>query len=205
MQDGNQSEMLVRAAAQQDRAAAEALLVQHLPTLRGWLRLRMGPKLRARATEDDLVQSVAREVIADLSGFEWRGEAAFRHWLYARAQTKLLEKARFLGAEKRDPAKEAPIPDHSDALLGCYADLATPSKDLATQEALRAIEAAFDSLPEEYREAITLYRICRLSYPEIAERMQRSEGAVRNLVYRGLSRLALQLRAGKGGVVPPDG
>jgi DNA-directed RNA polymerase specialized sigma24 family protein len=31
-----------------------------------------------------------------------------------------------------------------------------------------------------------------MSVPEVAARMQRSEGAVRNLIWRGLSRLALR-------------
>jgi RNA polymerase sigma-70 factor, ECF subfamily len=194
MADGNATEGLVRAAGSRDRAAIEALLVQQLPTLRGWLRLRMGATLRARLTADDLVQSVAREALADLPEFEWRGEPAFRHWLYARAQNKLMERARFVGAEKRDPGREAELPpEESNALLDCYANLYTPSRGLQSAEALARIESAFDSLDEDYREAITLYRLCKLSYAEIAERMQRSEGAVRNLVYRGLSRLALRL------------
>jgi RNA polymerase sigma factor (sigma-70 family) len=60
---------------------------------------------------------------------------------------------------------------------------------------MRRVEAAFDQLPEDYREAVTLYKLCELSYAEIAERMKRSEGAVRNLVYRGISRLALLVDA----------
>ncbi|MBK8097600.1 MAG: sigma-70 family RNA polymerase sigma factor [Planctomycetes bacterium] len=194
MGDGNATEGLVKAAGSRDRAAVESLLVQQLPTLRGWLRLRMGATLRARLTADDLVQSVAREALADLADFEWRGEAAFRHWLYARAQNKLLERARFVGAEKRNPGREAELPaDESQALLDCYANLCTPSRGLQSAEAMRRIEDAFDGLDEDYREAITLYRLCKMSYAEIAAKMQRSEGAVRNLVYRGLSRLALRL------------
>ena len=49
-----------------------------------------------------------------------------------------------------------------------------------------------------YREAVTLHRLCGLSHAEIAERMNRSEGAVRNLVYRGISRLALLVDADPG-------
>jgi RNA polymerase sigma factor (sigma-70 family) len=56
---------------------------------------------------------------------------------------------------------------------------------------MQRVEAAFDELPEDYREAITLHKLCGLSHAEIAERLGRSEGAVRNLVYRGISRLAL--------------
>ncbi|MBL8753777.1 MAG: sigma-70 family RNA polymerase sigma factor [Planctomycetes bacterium] len=186
------TEALVRAAST-DRHALEQLLVRHLPQLQGWLRLRMGPKLRAREGPEDLVQSVAREALAELPGFEWRGEAAFRHWLYTRAQHKLQDRIKFVQAQRRDPAREVPPPEDSAALLACYGTLCTPSRDLASHEALARIEAAFDDLPEDYQEAITLYRLCGLDYAEIAARMHRSEGAVRNLVYRGLSRLALRL------------
>jgi DNA-directed RNA polymerase specialized sigma24 family protein len=92
---------LVTRALARNQEAVEQLLVQHLPGLRAWLRLRMGPGLRARETPDDLVQSVAREVLLGLDGFEWRGEAAFRHWLYLKAQRKLVDKARFVGAEQQ--------------------------------------------------------------------------------------------------------
>lgn len=186
------TEGLVRAAPG-DRGALEQLLVRYLPQLQGWLRLRMGPALRSRETPEDLVQSVAREALGELSGFEWRGEAAFKHWLFVRAQHKLQDRVKFVGAQKRDPAREVPPPEDSQALLACYGTLCTPSRDLVAEEALQRIEAAFDDLPEDYREAIALYRFCGLDYGAIAARMGRSEGAARNLVYRGLSRLALRL------------
>lgn len=193
------NEALVHAAVRQERQAIESLLVRHLPTLRGWIRLRMGPTLRTRETADDLVQSVAREVLADLSQFEWRGEAAFRHWLFCQAQTKLAERARFVGRARRDPAREEHEPDSLDATLVCYRSLCTPSAELAAREAVARIEAAFDALPADHKEAITLQRLCGMSYPELAAQLGRSEGAVRNLVYRGLARLALTLdRSGMG-------
>ena len=195
----NSTEALVRAASR-DKQALEALLVRHLPQLQGWLRLRMGPILRSRETPEDLVQSVAREALGELSTFEWRGEAAFKHWLYTRAQHKLQDRVKFFGAQKRDPAKEIAPPADSQAILACYGNLCTPSRELAANEALARIESALDDLSEDYKEAITLYRLCGLDYPEIAVRMNRSEGAVRNLVYRGLSRLALRL-----GGANPDG
>jgi RNA polymerase sigma-70 factor (ECF subfamily) len=189
---------LLDAARRHDRRAIEDLLVQHLPRLEAFVRLRMGAALRARLTAPDLVQSVCREVLEDLSGFEYRGEAAFRHWLYTRAQNKLLEKHRHVAAAKRDVAREDSLPD-ATTLLPSYQTLLTPSRVLAAREHVARIEAAFDELPEDYREAITLHRICGLSHAEIAARLGRSEGAVRNLVYRGMSRLALRVDELEGG------
>lgn len=181
---------LVQAARNKDRRAIEELLVQHLSPLESFLRLRMGPALRARLTAPDLVQSVCREVLEDLTEFEWRGVAAFRQWLYTRAQNKLMEKHRYHSAGRRDVKREERPVDTEGVLQG-YHSLVTPTRVLAGQEQVAQIEAAFDKLPEEYREAITLHRLCGLSHAEIAAQLGRSVGAVRNLVYRGLSKLAL--------------
>ena len=203
MQDNDE---LIRRAASADREALEALLVRHLPGLEGYLRLRMGPAMRARETSADLVQSVAREVLVDLSAFEYRGEAAFKHWLYTRAQHKLLEKQRWHTAQRRDVARELPLDDASSVgILACYKSLCSPSAQLQAQEAIARIEAAFDELPDDYKDAITLHRMMGLSQAEVATKMDRSEGAVRNLVYRGLSRLALRLSDGTAGEPPAAG
>ncbi|MBL9078097.1 MAG: sigma-70 family RNA polymerase sigma factor [Planctomycetes bacterium] len=184
---------LVTRAASRDSAAIEALLVRHLPGLQGWLRLRMGAALRSRETPEDLVQSVAREVLADLPTFQWRGEAAFRHWLYKMAQHKLVDKARFAGADRRSPARERELPLDASAGAAGLANLLTPSGVVQGEEEVQRIERAFAELPADYQEAISLQRLCGMEYGEIAVRMERSEGAVRNLVHRGLSRLALRL------------
>ena len=84
--DDSPTAALVAAAARQDRAAIEQLLVRHLPGLEAFVRLRMGPVLRGVATAPDLVQSVCREVLGDLGDFEFRGEAPFRAWLYVCAE-----------------------------------------------------------------------------------------------------------------------
>ena len=169
--------------------------MRHLPNLEAFVRLRMGPALRGLMTAPDLVQSVCREALEDLSDFEFRGEAPFRHWLYVRAENKLREKNRFHRAEKRDLQKQQAMPDATTA-LSAYQSLVTPSKDVEVKEQMRRVEAAFDQLPPDYRDAITLHKLCGLSHAEIAERMQKSEGAVRNLVYRGISRLALLVDGG---------
>jgi RNA polymerase sigma-70 factor (ECF subfamily) len=187
--------VLVQQAQRQDRAAIEQLLVRHLPGLEAFVRLRMGPALRSLLTAPDLVQSVCREALEDLGGFEFRGEAPFRHWLYVRAENKLREKHRFHSAGKRSREQEVPLPDAS-TFLPAYRELCTPSQELELRETMRRVEAAFDQLPDDYREAVTLHKLCGLSHAEIAERMQRSEGAVRNLVYRGISRLALLVDGG---------
>jgi len=184
------TQALVAAAQHRESGAVEQLLVRHLPGLEAFVRLRMGAALRSLMSAPDLVQSVCREVLEDLGDFEFRGEAPFRHWLFVRAENKLREKHRYHRAEKRDHQKLEPMTDVGRA-ASVYQTLCTPTRELALQESMRAVETAFDQLPDDYREAITLHKLCGLSHAEIAQRMGKSEGAVRNLVYRGISRLAL--------------
>jgi len=186
---------LVARAAAKDQGAVQQLLVRNLPGLEAFVRLRMGAQLRSLMTAPDLVHSVCREVLEDLGGFEFRGEAPFRHWLFVRAENKLREKHRYHSAGKRDQRKLVDLSDAPTAITA-YHTLCSPSKDLEVKEAMRRVEAAFDQLPEDYREAVTLHKLCGLSHAEIAQRLGRSEGAVRNLVYRGISRLALLVDGG---------
>jgi DNA-directed RNA polymerase specialized sigma24 family protein len=53
-------------------------------------------------------------------------------------------------------------------------------------EDIRNLEAAFDKLSDDYREALSLYRIVGLP---IAERLGRTKGATKMLLSRALARL----------------
>lgn len=146
----------------------------------------------------DVVQSACREVLADPSRYEPRGEERFRGWLFTTALNKLREKGRFHGRDKRNPERECPDLDADGALppVGCL----TPSADAMGREAAGALDAAMQALSEEHREVVTMARIARLPHDVIAELMGRSEEAVRQLLVRALRRLADELRArGVGG------
>lgn len=184
----------VMGAASGEETALLRLLERHLPRLRGFVRLQAGPLVRAKESCSDLVQSVCREVLEDMGGFEFRGEAAFRHWLFQRALRKILRRQAFYTAGRRDAGKEVPQGDTPDpALLDAYGDLCTPSQQLMGREGVERIEAAVDGLPEAQREAILLHRVVGLSYAEIAAETGRKEGAIRTNVYRGLAELGLRL------------
>jgi len=161
----------------------EELLERHLPDLRAYLRRRARGLLAARESASDLAQSVCREVIEHVDRFEHGAEESFRAWLYRTAERKLVSRYRYYTAIKRDggPAEgDGPLPP-------------TPSQQVAAREELAAAEAALARLDPPYREAILLSRVEGLSHAEIARRMGRSEGAVRNLVYRGLAQVAKEL------------
>jgi RNA polymerase sigma-70 factor (ECF subfamily) len=178
-----------------DPAQVVQLLTQHLPGLRTYLRLRMGPVLRRHEQSDDLVQSTCREVLEHGDGFEYRSEAEFRAWLWVTAMNKLRDRIKFHGAEKRDTARVTA--ESEERVERVALDDLSPSSILIQRERMARLEAAFDHLSEEHREVICLSRFCGLSHAELGAQLGKSQVAVRSLLHRALSRLATVLEAGR--------
>ena len=112
------------------------------------------------------------------------------------ALNKIRERREHWQAERRDPALEVCLPMTSDSvnqLCDGYAALGSPVEAAIGHELVVRLEAAFDRLPERYREMLTLSRILGLSHTEIADQIGKSEGAVRTLLSRALVRLSALL------------
>lgn len=183
----------MRSASRGDPAAIDALLARHLPRLRAFVRLRVGPELRNRESASDIVQSACREVLAHLDRYRYQGEDQFRRWLYTTALRKLANKAEYHRAAKRDVRRDLAAPSDWSAVAQSYADVATPSRRMMLQEQVELLEAAFDRLPDDQREVLTLSRIVGLPHAEIAVAMERSEGACRALLHRATAQLGMIL------------
>jgi RNA polymerase sigma factor (sigma-70 family) len=168
------------------------LLEEHLPALRAFVRLRMGPAVAARESSADVVQSVCRELLASRDRFEFRGDAALHAWLYTAALRKIMQKSRRHRSPVRDVVREAPI-DPDTGLLSCYASCITPSRDASAKEQLERFERAFARLSDADREVITLSKIVRLPHAEVARQMGRSVESSRTALRRALVRLAAHL------------
>lgn len=175
-----------------DRAAKEDLLLRWLPSLREFVRGRMSPLLREREDSEDLVQSSCREVLAGLDLCEYRGEEAFRGFLFMAVLRKVQKRERDLRARRRDPRRAKPL----DALSGdgeLAAAHATPSQQAVAQEGVEQLRQAIAALPEEYRQVLSLARLAQLPRAEIARRMGRTEASVRGLLTRALQALSERL------------
>jgi RNA polymerase sigma-70 factor, ECF subfamily len=193
--DWMETKFLVDAARGGDAAAQNQLLQRHLPALRAYVRLNSGPQLRARESCSDVVQSVCLGALNNLEGFEWRGRASFKHWLFSWAINKIRNHERFHISQKRDINREL----HADSetaeqmLAQCYATISSPSKAMMLQESIEEIEHAFDSLSDDYRNVILDVRLMGLSVKDVASRDGKSETAVRSMLSRALARLATLL------------
>lgn len=190
-------ESLLQKAAAGDVRSAKSLLVEHMPSLMAFVRLRAGPLVRAKESLSDLVQSVCVGVLRDAKGFRYEGQAQFRQWLATQVLHKIQNRNRHWRAGVRDARREVDAErrgdDSSDAAAECYATLCSPSKVAMGREQVAALEAEFAQLPPDQQQAVILRRIMGLDYAAIAGQLGKSEGAVRNLVYRGIAQLATRM------------
>jgi len=183
----------IAAARRGEPAALDSLFARNLPPLVAFIRARSGKAIAARESAADIAQSVFREVLQDADRIELKGEGAFRNWLYMQATRKVLDRAKFHGRDRRDVAREVAIPEAgpgADALLDCYATIASPSRHAAAREELARFETAVQQLPDNQRDAVTMSRLMGLTYDQVAEQMGLTESAVRGLVARGLAALS---------------
>ncbi len=176
-----------------DQPDLQDLLVEHLPALRGFVRLRVGPELRRLESESDFVQDVCIRLLRQRNNFEFRDEAAFRNWLYGGVLNEISQRGRYWRAARRD-ARRTDSPTESDPgmerLVGTYSTAFAPDRAAMRLEDVAKLEAAIDQLDGVAREILTLHKFVGLPYSEIAARVGKSEGACRQIQNRALAQLA---------------
>lgn len=187
----SQADLLTRAKAGDPRSY-DRLLACATERVQLFVRLRLGAKLRQNLDSLDVVQDAYLAAHEKLDEFEWRGDRAFVNWLCGIADNRIRQLREHHGAQKRAPAGSA------KALSRVVDELAESGHGVLTSAARREwrhrLEASFDELEDEVREALALRYFGGMSAPAIAERMERSESAVRRLVGAGLRRLGGTLR-----------
>lgn len=186
-------------APSEDPAAPSLQVREHsgalVAELHAFVRAIAGPRLRAAEETDDLVQSVCREVLDHEMRFRHGGEDEFRRWVFREARRKVLSRARSMTAGKRDAGRvELPDdPEEMAMLVQGYSSFSSPSNVVARREEVERLERAIDDLDEDHRTVLLLAHIAQWSRREIAEEMQRSEGAVRMLLHRAVAELGMRL------------
>jgi RNA polymerase sigma factor (sigma-70 family) len=182
----------VHRASQGDHAALQELVVAHLDDLERFIHRRTGDRFLGKDSLSDLVQSSAREALAHLSQHDYRGEYAFKAWLYKIALTKIVARYRHHRAARRDVRREAEG-DPQVHLGEVCASFGSPSGVAMQKEFEGRFAAAFDRLSPEHQQVFFLARVLELPHAEIARQMGRSEEASRNLLRRATACLGAEL------------
>src|SRR5215831_8707168 len=179
--DSSPTSALVAAARDGDREALDSLFARHRGRLIAFLQARTRESGPLGVTADDLGQECLLEASRKLGTFQPQGPSSFYRWLVAIGRFKLSEAIRGAKAMKRT----------LETLEGEPAARQTsPSGVVLRDERATRLHAALATLPEAQAEAVTLRWLEGLTIAETAERLERSEAAVKALVARGLAALS---------------
>lgn len=178
MPDETQAGDLVERARSGDLQAFAELFEPLRPRLLASIRTRLSPAIRQRVDPEDVLQDTYVRGLHSLSRFDWRGEDSFGRWLEAIASHVALDVVRHEG---RRPALRLERDVQGDG--------ASPSRGLRRQERQERLMRALRTLSPDHQTVLELSRMEGQSIREIADRMGRTESAVKNLLLRATRRL----------------
>ena len=164
---------LVKKAVNRDVAAFEQLYSLFIDRIYKFFLYRVGDSHLA----EDLTSTVFVKAWQSIDRYQERG-APFSAWLYKIARNSVVDHYR------KD--KENVSLDGQGMILPVGDDLSESVERRFTQKQIRT---ALGSLKKDQREVIILHFFDSLSYSEIAEVMDKREGAIRTIQYRALRSL----------------
>ena len=175
MSRGSESEeRLLIEAAQKDPGRFAELYELHFHRVYAYIARRVSD----RNETQDLTAHVFQQALANLGKFKWRG-APFITWLYRIAANALSD-------QRKRQSREVVTDDLPNGASSSEVDV----EDIE-QRAL--LFKAVDALPEDQRRVIIMRFAEEKSIRDIAAELDRSEGAVKQLQFRGLENLRNRL------------
>jgi len=192
------TEGLARRALDDDPHAFTELVRRLHGRLELWISIRMGPLLRSRLTEDDVLQETLLQAHRSLGSFRDQGPDSFRRWMFSVAENRLRDLHKYHSAQKRDPGRMVDIrprdASERDLLQRISAGDRSPSSAAHGGELIARLRQHIDALDEELREVLVMRAIEECTFPEIAERTGRALTTAKGLYARALTRLAEEVR-----------
>lgn len=171
--DPPETELVARARAG-DADAVDRLVRRHLEDVYAVTSRLLGDRELAQ----DAAQDAVINALKALDRF--RGDSSFRTWLIRIA----VNAARTVG-RRRSRRREVSI----DAAMDAAADTPDTASVVAMQDEANRVTALLDRLPEKQRMAVSLRVQLGMSYYEIGEALECSEGAARVNYHLGIKRL----------------
>jgi RNA polymerase sigma-70 factor (ECF subfamily) len=162
-------ERLLVEAAQRDPSRFADLYDRHFERVYAYVVHRV----RDRDAAEDVTSEVFHKALAGLPRFEWRG-APFGAWLLRIAANAIVDRAKRSAREVVDSDR---VPEGSS------------EPDMAVANEWARIFRLVEELPADQRTVIVARYIEEQSLREVAARLNRSEGAVKQLQLRALQTL----------------
>ncbi|MCE9606577.1 MAG: sigma-70 family RNA polymerase sigma factor [Planctomycetia bacterium] len=188
-------ELLQRVRSGEPNAVAELAEVRR-PQLLVYVARQLGYALRAKVEPDDIVQDAVIRAVRHPHLFASADRDPFGVLCHLAQESIVDAHRRFIEAQKRDAGREVPLQgspvstDGGGGLLGLLvASITTPSKAFSRDEREIRMWEALGTLPEDQREALRLRYVDGLPTKDIAQKLRKTDGAVRVMLTRSLDKL----------------
>jgi len=179
MTDAVEEERRLVEAAQQNPAQFGALYERHVDRVYAFVLVRV----RDRDAAEDITADVFHKALANLPSFEWRG-APFGAWLIRIAANAVADR-------RRRPTREEHAPEALDALEAPDA----PGAIDAFEDRARLYRYV-EELREPQRTVIIERFAHERSLREVAARLGKTEGAIKQIQLRALRALRTRMEGG---------
>lgn len=190
---------LLAAARSGDPEAQGRLLEPYRNYLRLLARLEVGRHLRAKVGASDMVQETFLQAHRAFGDFRGESERQLLQWLRSILASRLSKAIRrYWGTQRRAILLERELDRELGRSSGAldrafFLSQTSPSGRAVRAERAVLLADAIERLPEDYREVIVLHHLQGLTFPQVAEAMDRSAGSVEKLWMRALARLRSEL------------
>lgn len=186
-------EQLETRVQQGDREALVILLEMYRPRLLNFVQNLMSKSLRQKIDPEDVLQEVCLSCVKSFTAIDLVDRSPF-DWVCQVARRRIMDQGRrYSGTEKRAVNREVGLSGGSDEQASfaqlLVASITSPSSAFSRDQREFRLQQAIEQLPPENRAALHMRYVESLSSKEIAERLDKSDGAVRVLLTRSLKRL----------------
>ncbi len=165
-------------AAQADPSKFDALYELHFELVYFFILSR----IHDRATAEDLTSEVFHKALANLSSYQWR-DTPFTSWLYRIASNAVADQYKRSNRERRG--------DDDTSAPSARASISSREMDFVERHTF--LSRLVEKLPEIQRRVVSERFIEERSIKEIAQRLGKTEGAVKQLQFRALQSLREQM------------
>jgi RNA polymerase sigma-70 factor (ECF subfamily) len=181
-----------------DVAALTAYIEARRPQWLAYIERRLGPALRRKVEADDIFQEASAEAVRSLGEMDLSHREPFG-WLCQVAERKIVDAhRRYVASQKRAAGREVSIDGggpsgddsgHAGLVQLLVASMTTASQAFSRNQREHRLLEALAQMPQEQREALRLRYLEGLPSKEVAQRLGKTDGAVRVMLTRALGKL----------------
>ena len=179
----------------QMRSGGQDAVVQFLQAnqslLLGFIRKRIGTPLQKKIDPEDILQEVSIDAVQNVDKIDLKNREPL-NWIFQICERKIIDAHRhFFTSQKRCASREAALGSQAAGGLAnlLIASMTSPSQAFSRDQKQLQMLAALETLPEIQREALKLRYLIGLPSKEVAQKLGKSDGAIRVMLSRALAAL----------------